>query len=65
MASVWVCMVLVFRQEYGFSRAWLEWKENETQEYHGGGGRPSGFTPSPSVSNTGNFNRHFHEAICS
>lgn len=32
MASVWICLVLVFRQEYGFSRAWLQWKENETQE---------------------------------
>lgn len=65
MASAWVCLVLVFRQGYGFSRAGLEWKGNETWESCGGGGRPSGFTLSTSVSSRGNFNRHFHEAICS
>lgn len=37
-----------------------EWDPGVT----GGGGRPSGFTLSTSVSNRGNFNRHFHEAIC-
>lgn len=43
MASSWVCLVLVFRQGYGFSRAGLAWRENETQEYRRGGGRPTGF----------------------
>lgn len=43
MASAWVCLVLVFRQGYGFSRAGLAWKENETLEYCGGGGRPTSF----------------------
>lgn len=42
MASTWVCLVLVFRQGCGFSRAGLEWRGNETQEYWGGGGRPLG-----------------------
>lgn len=65
MASAWVCLVLVFRQGCGFSRAGLEWRGNETQECRGGGGRPSGFALSASVSSGGNFNRRFHKAICS
>lgn len=43
MASAWVCLVLVFREGYGFSRAGLARKENETLEYSRGGGRPTGF----------------------
>ena len=65
MACAWVYLVLVFRQGYGFSRVGLEWRGNETQGYRGGGGRPSGFALSISVSSRGNFNRRFHEAICS
>lgn len=56
MASAWVCLVLVFRQGYGFSRARLAWKENETQENCGGGGRPTeAFALSTSVSKQRKF----------
>ena len=65
MASAWVCLVLVFRQGYVFSRAGWEWRENETQEGCGGGGRPAGFHAVYFSLSRGNFNRHFHEAICS
>lgn len=65
MASAWVCLVPVFRQGLGFSRAGLEWKENEAQEYCGGGGGPLAWVLSTSVSSRGNFNRLFHETICS
>lgn len=50
MASAWVCLVLVFRQGYVFSRAGWEWRENETQERCGGVGGPLVFMLSTSVS---------------
>lgn len=54
MASAWVCLVLVFRQGYVFSRAGWEWRENETQErcvwWRRGRGGPLVFMLSTSVS---------------